>query len=391
MGLGHVAERLSEHVEIIPVPGTALIKIVGKATQPTWAADIANEVAGAFVEVATAARHTNDARLEERLRDQLARCEEHLAGRRQALERMRCEHVIAGKRAGRAELDRRMEAIEQKLTHVQLSRLELETTRQVQAREPSEMPDGLALYSSTAPQEPVFQQLQSTLATLRRDQAKMEQVYLDGHPALQALRAEIAALEKCVADQQQLALQQARQMIEAKISAANQQEQALTSLLQEQRALAVEIAAGEPCYEILLAEVAQAEQLRSGYAAQLVQMTLHSEPQASAVVVSEAAEPPLKPAGLGKPERAGLILLAGLVLGLMLVLRGEKSTCRGAHDLTPGRACSASNPAEGVLWQVELAPSNRDQTSSSEQGEQATASQRGMVQNQHRQEQCAGA
>jgi len=384
-GLGEPgrAADLGERVDITAVRGTSLVRITGKAAQATWAVAIANEVAEAFVEASAGYREARDARQEERLGEQLARCDTYLAGRREALETMLGEHVMAGQNAAQAHLDRRIAMIDERLTQVQLSRIALEATGQSGATDAGvlTLPIGDVVFSGEArsgqtgaaardvtmlealpaasgDEVASYERLQAQLACLRWDQARMEQDYLDGHPSLQAVREEIASLEKQVKAQRERALDQADRRRAARIAMVHRQEQALTELLGEQKALAVEMSADQQQYQTLVAEVRQAERLRGDCVARLAQMTLEREPAPCPVVMLERAEAPLRAAGLTKTQLAGLILLGGLVVGVVVGF-GHKTSGGGwsgvmSPTVSGGNGAGVARPGKAVLWQVGL-------------------------------------
>lgn len=354
--------ELKESVTVNPVPGSRLIDIVGVSHDGAMAAAIANQVTAAFIEISKKARHAANNRIINQVRDQLDQYETGIQAKEEEINRFRQEHLITGSNTALAAVENRLGVIEQELTQTQMLRLDLQTQRDKLNRMLTKG-QGMGEDELTLPEIDTHSDviaLKQSLNQLLQEQVKLDQAYLPGHPALRDIRVRIANLQTRLLDRKQNLMQSLMEDVTERYRETVQQEEALVALLDQQKAVGVQLTEQNQQFQRLNQQLVQMRQFHNEFASQLREFMLQEEMLESPVVVVDAAHMPVKPAGLSKAHQAASILLLGLMFSLVFVFALDRlGNTPGVSGSTvaAGPTFADAAAAWGVPWWMTAPPS----------------------------------
>lgn len=317
---------LRDSVKVLPVSGSRLIDIVGVSDQPTMAAAIANQVTSAFIEISRDARMAANNRLVEQMQQQLADYDQEIQEKEEEINRFRQENLITGSNTTLTAVESRINSLERDMTQTQMKRLELQAKRDKLVRMLTKG-QGLGEHELSLTEIDNHRDivgLKQNLSRMQQDMVALEQAYLPSHPRLRDLRVQMAALQTKLLDQKHNLMQSLMEDVTEQYRETVKHEESLVTLLNEQKAVGVELTVQNQRYFNLLNELSDIQQFRNSCATQLREFQLQEEMQESPVVVVDAAHTPLEPAGLSKSHQAASILLLGLLFSIVFVFAMDR-------------------------------------------------------------------
>lgn len=330
-----LAAVLRSRLEVRPAREGNVIRLAFTASQPEFAAMIANSFTRAYMETALELK-VEPARqhaiwFNERtkgLRDELEAAQKRLSDYQQQ------NQIIAAD--GRLDVETaRLAELSSQLVAVQGQRAD-SRSRQSQAGAADSLPE--------VTQNPLIASLKAELA---RQEAEREQVLGrlgPNHPEVGKLAAAIASLrQRVAAETGRIA---ASLGISSRISAAREAE--IAAAVEAQKARVLELKAHRDRIAVLQRDVEGAQRAYEQVAQRLTATSLESQTQQTNVAVLTAAAVPMWPSGPRLLVKLALALVVGVVLGIGSALLSELADrrIRGADDLAglPGLPLLGSVP-----------------------------------------------
>lgn len=321
-----VIDLMRERVKIKPVPGSHLIDIIGMGASGAEAADVANQVMATFVETSAVRRQTNNARIMERIKAQVAEFDKEEQLLTDDINKFRQEHQISGAEDAPAVVQARIAQLDQQISRTRMDRLEL-APKQEQLKRVLQGTGGQHGGEKYIPQidsDRTVVSLQQKLNQLRQEETRLIQVYLPGHAKIQDMSVQVA-------DTQTRLIERKRWLLESLYEETCEQhatlvgrEQSLSESLEQQKQHATQLSLWYQEYKSKLADLETTSLFKKECTARLRQFTMEQEILESPVVVVDEARVPAKPSGLSARHRASSILLLGLLFSVMFILAMDR-------------------------------------------------------------------
>ena len=321
-------ERLRSAIDARYLPKTQMIRVTARSTDPHLAPRLANAVAQAFVEFNMQKRmeQYNEAYLfllreKEKVEEALHRAERELQEFR--------ERVQLAAIAGEGEhnpLAARVAALNERLTQVELERVEAETAfRLVQQILESGAegidPEDEALFALKGLRDdPAVAEIRRELREVEAQIASLRDVYGPRHPRMQAVLNQ----KRAVAERLRAVLQEIVGSLEKRVENLRTQEARLRKMFDEAKAEAVALGREEQELQFLRSEVERQRRLFEVLVQRLSEVKISSEFKGTAVTVLEKASVARIASGADKIRGLRFYILAGLFLGLMAAFGVER-------------------------------------------------------------------
>jgi len=321
-------ERLRSVVQARYIPKTQMIRVTARCGDPHLAVKIVNAVADAFVEFNLQRRMElhNEAYLfllreKERVERELRQAEERLQAFR--------EKVQIGTLGGEGEHDplaRRLAALNDRLTQVELDRVDAETAyrlvqQALQSGADKIDPEDEALFALKGVRDdPAVAEIRRELREIEAELASLRDVYGPRHPRMQAVlnrRQAVVARLKAV-------LQEIVDSLERQVESLRRQEEEVRRLFAEAKREAVERGREEQRLQFLQSDVERQRRLFEVLVQRLSEVKISSEFKGTAVTVLEKASAAHVASGADKLRQMRFYVLAGLILGIMAAFGAEK-------------------------------------------------------------------
>lgn len=316
-------DEMRDRVRIRPISGSNLIDIVGISYDPTEAAAVANQVMVSFVEISTESRKSRNKNIVDRISGRIADFDRETNELEKDIEKFRSDNQITGTDSVLQANEARIMAMEKELTKISMQRLVMENKSNLYKSLMSSVGD------SSGKQETELAAIgaDSTIRSIRRELNDMQQeekrlarIYLPGHDTLRNIRLHIEDLKSNAQHTKQVVIAGLNQSIQSEIEAVVDRQDSLEQMLTQQRQKGVTLTNRHQKYKKMLAGLELSHRLKSEMEAQLRQFILKEDLNESPVVVVDSAHVPTKVAGLSTANRAGLILLLGLLFSVVFVL-----------------------------------------------------------------------
>jgi uncharacterized protein involved in exopolysaccharide biosynthesis/Mrp family chromosome partitioning ATPase len=317
-------DTLRKRIQVRPVGGSRLIDIVASSPTADSAAALANQVAAAFTEVSADARRAANERLVDRVRQEIARYDEEIKTRQQALEQFRQEHLTTGPEDRLAAIRHRISNLEEQQTQASVRCVELASI----CLRLEDYLAGSADFSAESITEVAgdvaLAEYKGRFRALVQEEDRLAQMYLPGYPGLRSVRQQIADLQERVAGREHELVTVLLAQFRQERRALDGQQEEIARLLTEQRQSAIELASLDSRYQSMLSEIKRAEAFRAECMSTVREFALREGVSESPVMVVDAAQIPAEPAGLKKSHQAASILLLGLLFSTGFVFAWER-------------------------------------------------------------------
>lgn len=309
-----IIDRFLQGLTIVPIRNSRLVDVKYTSTSPTFAADVANAHARAFVEQTLEYKFLSSKEASDWLAARLAEQRKQVDASEEAMARYREQHDAVA-------LDDRQDIVVQKLgdlnaavTRAKMERIEKEAVyRQVQGIQN----DRAALDTFPAILANSFVQAQKAeLASLQRQLAEASERLGDKHPEIVKLRLAIQMVEAKLQGEIGKVVQSVRNQYQAILA----QETSLTAALNQQKHEALAMNRKGIEYSVLAREAASNRQIFESLMQRTKETGIAGELRTNNIRIVDPAETPRGPFNLSTRNNLLLTLFTGALAGIGLAL-----------------------------------------------------------------------
>jgi capsular exopolysaccharide synthesis family protein len=312
-------------LKVEPVKNSRLVSVAFEAFRPDLAARVANRHAQLYIQQALEFRYQVSSEagawLQGQIEDQRRKMEAAALALQEARQSLGIENIEERQRL----LAQKLGELGSALTALKTQRLEREALVQQMKRAPraDELPE--------VQRSAVVQSLRLELTQLERQEAQLLQRYLDQHPELLKVRAQIAeALRRIEAEAQRVI-----RTTENEWKGLVAQERSLSEALEAAKAEAADMQRRTIPYETRKRELDASREVLNGLLSRGKQADVASELKTSNIRILDAAVLPGGPVRPNRRRDVGMGMLLGLALGIGLALFLEylDSTLKTPEDV----------------------------------------------------------
>ncbi len=312
-------------LKVEPVKNSRLVSVGFEAFRPDLAARVANRHAQLYIQQTLEFRYQISSEagawLQGQIEDQRKKVEDADLALQSAKEGLGVSNIEERQRL----LDQKLGELGSALTSLKTARLEKEALVQQmkQAPHPDELPE--VMRSS------IVQSLRLELSTLERQEAQLLQRYLDQHPEVLKVRAQIQEVRRRVQAESQRVIRTA----ENEWRGLQAQERSVAEALEDAKAEAVELQRGTVPYESKKRELEANKEVLNGLLSREKQTDVSSELTSTNIRVLDSAVMPGGPVRPNRRRDISMGMLFGLALGIGLAFFLEylDSTLKTPEDV----------------------------------------------------------
>lgn len=196
----HSSEFLGfkQGISVLPVQGTDTIRISVQSTDPKFAAEVANTVVEAFIELNQLANQEEARNARVFIEEQLTIVQQDLLAAEEALNRYRTEHKVIAPLQESVSLVSELSALDKMMaeTMVQISEAK---TRMSKLEEQLTQQDQTLIASRSVTDNPLLMEHRAELGRLEVQLAALKQTYTGVHPQVIAVEAQIDEVKRQMA------------------------------------------------------------------------------------------------------------------------------------------------------------------------------------------------
>lgn len=313
-------ERLRSTISARYLPKTQMIRITARSAEPHLATRVVNAVAEAFVEFNMEKRMEQYNEAYVFLMREKKKVEEALHRAERTLQEFREQMQLAAI-AGDGEhnpVAARVAALNERLTQVELERVEAETAfrlvqRVLESGAEKIDPEDEALFALKGLRDdPAVAEIRRELREVEAQIASLRDVYGPRHPRMQAVLNQ----KKTVTERLRVVLQEIVGALEKEVESLRAQEAELRKMFDEAKAEAVVLGREGQKLQFLRAEVERQRRLFEVLVQRLSEVKISSEFKGTSVTILEKASVARIASGADKIRGLRFYFLAGLFLGL---------------------------------------------------------------------------
>jgi capsular exopolysaccharide synthesis family protein len=313
--LSPAAAAFRSRIEVDPIPGSRLVNLHFRAYDPQVAADAVNTLAQLYIQQSLELRFTTSTEATGWLSDRLREQEAKVAAAEQALQEYR-------ERQGLVNQEDRQGLVEQKLETLNGAVLDARTERiakeslytQLAAASPAQIESFPLVVGSEA-----VQALKAELAALRKDEARLDETLGDRHPDMVRVRSQIRSTEEKIRAE----IRAVARAAESEYRTALAKEARLAASLEAVKGEAQDTSRKTIEYGALRREVETNRQLYQDLLTKTKQAGLETELKTTNIRVVEKAETPRGPISPNRLRNYQVALILGLLIGVGLALGFE--------------------------------------------------------------------
>ena len=312
ISLSPAVAAFRSRVTVEPVAGSRLVNLRFTAYTQNLAAEAANTLAQLYIEQALEFRFTTSTEATGWLAKRIKEQQQKLETAEKILQAYR-------EKEGLVNFEERQGLVDQKLTSLSSSILEVRSTRIAKEAALNQMKslgskdlESFSLMMGNA----VVQSLRSDLGELQKEEARLAEALGDRHPDLVKVRTQIRAAE----DKLRTEIRNVVRSVEADYRAAASQEASLNANLEGAKLEALNINRRAIDFGVLKREVETNQQLYKDLLTRNKQTDLESELETTNIRIVEKAEVPRSPIAPQRLRNYQLALLIGLALGIGLTV-----------------------------------------------------------------------
>jgi succinoglycan biosynthesis transport protein ExoP len=302
-----VVDAFLEHLTASPIRNSRLVDVSFISRDPKLAADIANALADEYIQMSFETGYNANIASSNFLSKQLIDLKARVEKSQEALVQFSQQHNIY-------ELGEKENVIIQKLSDLNTALTAAETDRmqkeslwdEVRAVRPREFPEIL--------RNPLIKELETNLATLRQQQAKLQASFKEGWPQLDQLNSQAEEAERQIKVQWENAVKSA----EGEYRAAVRQELLLRKALNDQKQESDLYNQNSIQYNILKRQADAEKQMYEGMLQSMNEAGVSASLQSNNIHVLDAAEVPEKPHSPRPLLRLTVALALGSLIGVGL-------------------------------------------------------------------------
>lgn len=291
--------RYLDTIKITPVRRTSIVVIEATAKDPASSALLANRHAESYILWVRSTRVEQQSQGLKYLRQQADELREKVAGlERELAEYAEANSIVALNKDENITVQR-MSQLSQLLTQA--------TARRIEAENIAKEAENSLKSPSAGFEDNSTQTLRSELAKLEGEYGELGAKFTPSYPKMQQLRSQIEELKRAIQGQR-------RQIViglQAKATAAAEEEKNLREELEQQKSQAFELSKRQVQYNVLNREATSSRELLQNVLRQIKETSLSVESNASNVSIVDHAIIPAFPSW----PRKSAVLLIGLLLG----------------------------------------------------------------------------
>ncbi len=301
-----VVDNFLARLGVTPGKGTRLVDVSFESAHRELAPVVVNDLAEEYIDHNLEAKWNATQKASGWLEEQLAALQAKLQASESELQEYGAQHAILFVEESKDISTEKLAQLEAKLTRAEAERIEKQSLAMLvedAIRRGSELPASLG--SET------YQQLQSRLVELRRENSRLLVTFASGYPAVQRVKGEITEVESALRTERDRLLDSAREVYQL----ALQQEQLLAQAALTQRYRVNRLREDFIQYDILKREAESNRQLYERLLQRLKEAGVSAGLRASNIAVLDSAEVPQQP---HRPKRLlnfVLALLGGVSAG----------------------------------------------------------------------------
>jgi capsular exopolysaccharide synthesis family protein len=322
---------LRRRMETVVGKKDELISVSFMSPYPEEAAHVVNSVVDAYVTFHSRRKRNTSGDLLKILTEEKTKRDAELDTKLQAMMgfKQKSEGLAFGTDQDNNVILRKLERLSTALTDAQLATVDSNSFYEV-ARKMENDPAGLRQFVEAQRARSVYISTANEVSSLRSEAKRLQRERADclhhlqsGAPAIAALDAEIAQIEKQIGDLDGDFAKSHLTVAEQEYLAAREREQELAKYFEEQRQQAIVLNNQVAQYTILQSEYEQTKKLCDLLDDRIKELSVIEETGALNLTVLETAEPALEPSEPQKPKAMAMALGLGLFAGVGLALLRE--------------------------------------------------------------------
>jgi polysaccharide biosynthesis transport protein len=305
--LASLARSLRASLTTTPIRTSRLVDVSFDARDPKLAAEVANTLATEYIQMNFETKFNATTTASDFLAKQLIDLKAKVEKSEEELVRFSQQHDIYTLGDKENVILQKLSDLNTALTAAQADRIQKESVWNiVQQAGPGNFPDTL--------RSPSIQALETNLATLRVQHARLSALFKPGWPELDQVSGQITEAEKQLAFEKQRAIKNA----DTEYRTALQREKLLAQALSAQKVEASTLNQNSIQYNILKRQVESDKQLYEGLLQRMKEAGVSAGLKSNNIHVVDPAQAPRSPYKPNKPLNLALALAIGLMLGLGL-------------------------------------------------------------------------
>jgi capsular exopolysaccharide synthesis family protein len=296
-----------ENLTTAPIRNSRLVDVNFDARDPRLAAEVANTLANEYIQMNFETKFNATTTASEFLAKQLVDLKAKVEKSEEELVHFSQQHDIYTLSDKENVVIQKLADLNTALTSAQADRIQKESVWNiVQQAGPANFPDIL--------RSKLIQDLETNLATLKVQHAKLSALFKPGWPELDQVAGQVAEAEKQLAFEKQRAIKNA----DTEYRTALQREKLLTQALNAQKLEASNFNQNSIQYNIIKRQVDTDKQLYDGLLQRMKEAGVSAGLKSNNIHVVDSAKPPRLPYRPNKPLNLSLALAIGLIMGVGL-------------------------------------------------------------------------
>lgn len=297
-----VVSALLARLRVQPIRNSQLVSVAVESYRPELSAQIANRLAQLYIRQTLEFRYQTSSDAGQWLGDQIEEQKKKVEATDLALLKVKEKEGIVNIEERRTLLEQKLKELGTALTTLRTTRLEREAlyNQMKNAPNPEELPEVM--------RNPLVQSLRIELANLDRQQAQLQERYLDQHPEVVKVRNQIQETRSKIRSESQRVIRAA----ENDYKAAAAQESSIFSALEAAKAETLELSRRSVQYDTLKRDLDASKEVLASLLSRHKQTDVAQELTSSNIRIVDQAVVPRSPV---RPKKLRDLLL-GLLLGL---------------------------------------------------------------------------
>ena len=295
-------------LRVLPVKNSRLVLVAYESYVPEMAAAAANWLSQLYIKQTLEFRYETSSEAAQWLGQQIEEQKAKVEAADLALQKVKEREGIVNIEERRTLLEQKLKELGTALTTLRTDRLEKEAlyNQMRNAANPEELPDVM--------RSPLVQALRIELATLERSQAQLLERYMDQHPEVVKVRNQIQETRKKIAAESQRVIRAA----ENDYKAAAAQEASVSSALEAAKAEALDLSRRSVQYDNAKREADAGKEVLNSLLSRHKQTDVAQELKNSNIRIVDAASVPRGPVRPQKTRDIAMGVALGLFLGIGL-------------------------------------------------------------------------
>jgi polysaccharide biosynthesis transport protein len=324
---GQLINEFLGRLSVRPVRKTRLVQASFSDVDPKLAADVLNELFAAYIEMNVRKKYQATEKATDFLANQIQSVRDGIEVNEKKLQEYSREKNIIALNSSENTVINKLGELNKALTDAQIDRINKQSYyNEIRVATPDYIPNTMS--------NPLIQKLQEEYTRLYRDYMKRSEMFLPEYPEIQSLKAELEAAKKALEDETQTLIKRALTDYQSALA----REQALIGAFNSQRSEAFQLNSNAIQYNSLLIQIQNEKSLLESLMKRKSETDLSSrlkDLRTSNIWIVDKAEIPQEPSSPHRARNMAVGLLAGIIVGLALVLVLENldNTVKDSEDV----------------------------------------------------------